>query len=448
MKSGESVSKTRRHQRGFSLIEAAVALSIVGLAATGLWQAMGGMWARESVSRAQSHMARAEAAVQSFAGIHGRLPCPAPAGDGLEVCGVQSPAIFLLGSFPYATVGVPEIEMARLTYRVRSDTLRLPSAVGVPVVGPFPVFANNQPIGLKTIGSPMGPGSTRQNLSAWVANTYDGMLDLCAVLSTKTAPGVGPRPAFEIELAADDRLLVSIGKVVQRKVVSAAQVSSNLGCGPMVAVSGRGQYNAHLSGAVMAKAAQDFRAQLELSYATYVLEVAEGAWNVAQFQYNLLVAQADFIQAVSAVHAKAWEGTELITAVATLGLSVTTHALRFASWGARVSNLARYSNNLKNYRDHLRIADKLVQTSLSNYALATRHARLGSNSAYFLREQTEVPVLPPQPGPASDYGLNALAQGVLSTAQKRAGDLGRAGEFTAHVSMPKVSSNSTWDWFR
>ena len=91
MKSGETGSKTRRHQLGFSLIEAAVALSIVGLAATGLWQAMGGMWARESVGRAQSHMARAEAAVQSFAGIHGRLPCPAPADDGLEeVLGVAN----------------------------------------------------------------------------------------------------------------------------------------------------------------------------------------------------------------------------------------------------------------------------------------------------------------------------------------------------------------------
>lgn len=166
MKSGVAGAKSRRLQLGFSLIEAAVALSIVGLAATGLWQAMGGMWARESVSRAQSHMARAEAAVQSFAGIHGRLPCPAPAGDGLEVCGVQSPAIFLLGSFPYATVGVPEFEMARLTYRVRSDTLRLPPVVVTtpPANEPFQVLANNQSIGLDT-----APVAAYQNLGAWVA---------------------------------------------------------------------------------------------------------------------------------------------------------------------------------------------------------------------------------------------------------------------------------------
>lgn len=421
MKRVKHGAATLRRQSGFSLVEAAVALMIAGVAAVGFWQTMGIRWAEENSERVNSQMNRAEAAMASFAGMNGRLPCPAAGANGVEVC-TKTDGDFLEGQFPYAAVGLPEPELGKLQYAVRKDLI---STGG----WEFSALVNNEQIGLNG-----DPDAKPRSLEGLVANTFDNVLDLCATLSQGTSGSTGPLSAFEITTDPDDLRMAGLGQG-QRLAVSAAQVSGHLGCGPIVAVSGRGQYNAHLSAAIMAKSAQDFREQLELSYAIYVLEVAEGAWSVGSHTYGMLMDWAKFPQTVSAIHAKFYS-PGLAGAIATSAQAIVTKAMGLASWGARVSNLARFSNNLVNYREHLRIANELVETSLANYAKATNHAMLGSTSAYFLREQSEPAVLPPAPGVASKYGVNGTAQGMLAKAQDRASGLGQGPALSAHPSLP------------
>ncbi|WP_439520941.1 type IV pilus modification PilV family protein [Hydrogenophaga sp.] len=421
MKRVKQGAATTRRQSGFSLVEAAVALMIAGVAAVGFWQTMGIRWAEENSDRVNSQMTRAEAAAASFAGMYGRLPCPASGPSGVEVC-TESDGAYFHGWFPYATVGLPQPELGKLKYAVRADLIATDGWA-------FRALVNSKPIGLAS-----GPDAKPRSLEDLVANTYDHVLDLCATLSQVAAGSAGPLSALEITTAADDLRMAGLGQG-QRLAVSAAQVSGHLGCGPIVAVSGRGQYNAHLSGAIMAKSAQDFREQLELSYAIYVLEVAEGAWSVGSHTYGMLMDWAKFPQTVSAIHAKFYS-PGLAGAIATSAQAIVTKAMGLASWGARVSNLARFSNNLVNYREHLRIANELVDTSLANYAKATENAMLGSTSAYFLREQSEPAVLPPPPGVASKYGENGTAQGMLAKAQDRATGLGQGPALSAHPSLP------------
>lgn len=419
-------------QSGFSLIEAAVALIIFGVAAAGFWHTLGGQWAREDFDRAQSHLPRAEAAVMAFAGIHGRLPCAASGPNGVESCGAAG------GFFPYATVGVPEPDMGRLRYRVMSAATISPGSE--PGDGSFRALVNNLPIGPP--GGPseaQGPVAAQVDLNSLLGNAHDGMLDFCARLLPSSASGAGdtvPSSAFEINLAPDDRLFAGLGNPVPAlRVVSAAQLAEHLGCGPIVAVSGRGQYNAHLAGAIMAKSAQDFRAQLELSYGIYVMEVAEGAWSVANHTYGMVLDWAKFPQTVSAIHAKFYS-PELAAAIAVSVQAVVTKAVSLASWGARVSNLARFANNLKNYRNHLRIANRLVTDSLTNYESATKHALSGSISAYFLPEQLAVPEAPASFADASDYGPNPVAQAMLAKAQERGAGLGQGDKLSPHSTLP------------
>ncbi len=429
----------RRPQRGVSLVEAAVAMAILGVAAVVFWQAIGGVLGRENQDRVQSHLERMHAAVRVFAALHARLPCPASQPNGLEDC-----AAFLAagaaggeaqGFFPYLSAGVPEPGLARLRYTVDG---RLMTAGG----GRFQVLTNVQPIDrlVDALPLPAGPGDPsapgprarlRELRALPPSSTYDGLLDLCAALSPAN------RRAYMLVLEQGDFLRALATSAQQRQQpVPAAALARYLGCGPMVAVSGRGQYNAHLAGAILAQSIQDYRGQFELAYAITVMEVAEGAWSVAHHSWATLVAWGKGIQAVSALHANMFSPAQLPGTLKTLALSAATQASKLASWAARVSNLVRFSNNMHNFYAHRCIINRLVDASLTRYATATEHAVKGSSSGYFLREQDQASATPALPGPASDFGTNATALSMAALAQQRAGGLGYPGLLNGLATLP------------
>lgn len=115
-------------QRGFTLLEMAIVLVIVGLLLGGLFGSLGAMQGRQRTDQTARQLGEIREALIGFAAANGRLPCPAaPAtpnttvGAGLE----RTPNAGgctggVAGVVPWATLGLPEGDAwgRRFTYRV------------------------------------------------------------------------------------------------------------------------------------------------------------------------------------------------------------------------------------------------------------------------------------------------------------------------------------------
>lgn len=117
------------HQNGFTLIEMAIVLFIVGLLLGGLLPTISSQIEQQHRNETRKQMDEIKEALIGFAIINGRLPCPADpaiatgqAGAGTE----RTPPCTngnSTGVLPWATLGVNETDGwgNRYTYRVSSD---------------------------------------------------------------------------------------------------------------------------------------------------------------------------------------------------------------------------------------------------------------------------------------------------------------------------------------
>ncbi|MFZ0131441.1 MAG: prepilin-type N-terminal cleavage/methylation domain-containing protein [Desulfobacterales bacterium] len=85
-------------QRGFSLIEIAIVMVIIGLLAGGGISVMGILTQRKARNETIDYLKQAEAALVSFAGINGRLPWADTSANGNENSGASA------GTLPYQTL--------------------------------------------------------------------------------------------------------------------------------------------------------------------------------------------------------------------------------------------------------------------------------------------------------------------------------------------------------
>ncbi|WP_439590396.1 type II secretion system protein [Hydrogenophaga sp.] len=400
----------RRAQRGLSLIEVSLAMIVMGLGAMVLWQSAGGALIREGHDEARFNLDRAKTAVLSFVAIHGRFPCPAAQQNGQENCGAAG------SFFPHLTVGVPEADAARLSYQVNG-------AVAPAGAGDFRVLMNNMPINLES-----APLAVSTSLSAIQTGVNDGMLDLCEALGQISDPAnaSGGGVAFSININPGDRLISDAWNPPERtRTGSAAEVSDYLACGPLVAVAGRAQFNAHLSAGIMNRALQDYRLQHQIGYGTYVWDLAEGVWSLANGMYASLVGWAKVPQAASALAANLY--TNPTPHVANLAQGVASQIVALASIAAKISNVMRFVNNLGNFHEHLKYTNFLVNEAQAIYSRATEHAIRGSSSAYFLNAQGTAAADYPRPAPAPVE--SPIAEGLLLGAQQRASGFDYGGMF-------------------
>lgn len=120
MKIGKLISS---EVNGFTLVEMAIVLVIVGLLITGLIMPLAAQYDLKNYNETRARVATIKEAIVGFAIVNGRLPCPADgtiasgtAGAGLEVCTATSVA----GVVPWATMGLPETDAwnRRITYHV------------------------------------------------------------------------------------------------------------------------------------------------------------------------------------------------------------------------------------------------------------------------------------------------------------------------------------------
>ena len=103
---------SKRAAAGFSLVETAIALLILGLLAlaiTAYWQSA--TQAKVKVAE-RDLLTRAQGAVVGFAFAKGRLPCPAAVGGtGLESCTLGQ-----VGELPWATLGLADAGAKQMKY--------------------------------------------------------------------------------------------------------------------------------------------------------------------------------------------------------------------------------------------------------------------------------------------------------------------------------------------
>lgn len=97
-------------QNGFSLIEIAIVLVVLGLLLAGLIGPMGTRIEQEERERTRASLEEIKEALYGFAVVHGRLPCPDSDGsnDGLEDRTTTCTA--LVGNLPWVDLVVPELD--------------------------------------------------------------------------------------------------------------------------------------------------------------------------------------------------------------------------------------------------------------------------------------------------------------------------------------------------
>lgn len=116
-------------QRGFTLIEIAIVLMIVGLLLGGMLVPLNAQMEQQKISATEKQLAEAREALIGYALANGQLPCPAdPAiATGQPNAGIaRTPPCTngnSAGVLPWATLGLGETDAwgNRFTYRVSSD---------------------------------------------------------------------------------------------------------------------------------------------------------------------------------------------------------------------------------------------------------------------------------------------------------------------------------------
>ena len=290
---------------GFTLIELAVVVAMLGLVASLLMQLVPALKRSTGMAQSVRNLDDVEAALVAFAAINGRLPCPDTAGDGVEhMAGATCTSV--IGKFPYLTLGFsyPLVNAAGLDFRYAVH-----SRAGV--LNANVQLEKKQERFQPQIGSDAGSGVALGSKSIYAG--ANGRLDFCQALRTgmdynlvpgpsasylyiqgaaaKTNvayvlvdPGVGDmdlvngyfdglngsasdtNPGFESPLKSGSaRSLLSAGYDDRVVVGYFDQLWETLGCSATMTTVGHAQANVETTAALLEQSLADYKVQLVLA---------------------------------------------------------------------------------------------------------------------------------------------------------------------------------------
>ncbi len=427
--------RLRGRQRGISLVEVAVSMVIMGVAATMSWQGIQSSAGRGHQEEGRDQLQRAEAALMTFVAINNQLPCPASRPNGWADCSAPLANRNLDNLyFPYRTLGIPEPKMATLRYRPY-DLTQLPRRrLGN---GVFHVRLNDLEISVE-----QGPRAEPTPLGRVASTTYDGILDTCDALSRV---GDARLNAFSLERRPGDDLMVSSQRIITHDV-GAAKVADYMSCLPLASVGGRSQFHAHLASAILSKTLKEYKWIFEADYGTYNLDLAEAAFFMSTKAYGELLRWPKTIQALSKFLESRFSDFNAIRMMIT---SVINQVASTASVVAQASNVKRFDTNLDAAKARYRIILDLTRRADEAYVTAWQNAVLSSSSAYFLREQSVVPPRPQPLGGVAAEIVNPTAEDLINQARNRANGFGASvvsDQITAFPRSAEVAPGSSIDF--
>ncbi len=278
-----------RNQRGFSLVELAIALVAMGLVTLLLVQFMQMATHERRETAGRDLLKRADDAVLAFAMVNSRLPCPASNTNGLEDCGAGQ-----VGLLPYRTLGLPDASARLMRYGV----LRRPTAPDqgadlatlIDRFAPMRVFgggvATEYPLGNRNgldlcwaLRSAQAAPVDARFLHVTRTDSPSTIDDHVAYAVALPAPGerfggqqAGTAPAFDSPrrgsgLGYSDRVLA----------VGLDQLWTRMRCGDNLSAAAHAHFNAAAAVAVTHAALVDYKSQLEIAKKLAEANVANGA---------------------------------------------------------------------------------------------------------------------------------------------------------------------------
>ncbi len=304
---------------GFSLIETAIALVILGLVAL----AIAAYWQTSAQAKVKvverDLLARAQGAIVGFAFAKGRLPCPAVAGgSGTELCTLGQ-----IGELPWATLGLADAGARTMKYgayqkpnaslaldsdlTAAKDRFRHLLPVGMPPVGVPTLLGNingydlcsalgvlgrneTQPTGDRNYLSTAAPDGVSNVRNVAFALAMPGLLDadgdgnrFDGLQATQTtANPVFDTPTRVQTNAYDDKVVA----------VSATALFANLSCGLGFSAADHTHFNALNAARIMQKGMIDYAYLMMLNAKLAAAAIAGGASGVASATSGVALAAA------------------------------------------------------------------------------------------------------------------------------------------------------------
>lgn len=282
-----------RRVRGFSLIELAVVLVILGLVSLLLVRFLGTAASEQRETASRTLLTRADDALLAYAMINSRLPCPASDGTGVENCGSGQ-----IGLLPYKTLGLPDASARRIRYGLlrraasrredadlgnrmdRYDPLQVIS--GSATGGELPLGADATANGLDLCwairnGATAAPATNYLHITRADAPATLQANIAYALALPRSGEGFSSHQASSAPVFDSPQRPQSASYHDRVLAVGLDQLWARMRCGDNLAAAGHAHFNAAASITLMHTALVDYKKQLAIAVKLAEANVANGA---------------------------------------------------------------------------------------------------------------------------------------------------------------------------
>ncbi len=356
MKQNNSMSRNPAHQQGLSLVELAIALSVVGLLIVGVltWLVFA---QNQRIAQAERElMVRSEIALVDFVYQNHRLPRPAADQEGSEVAsgdGRQK------GYLPWRTLGLADASAGQLRYGVYRQPNEALPAIDRDLAVARDRFIPLQAGELSDFPVPTGSRTLvdfcfaldlvdrmREGVEIDFLHTDNGNGQRQQIAYAIAAPGRPLRPGFDGSQPSPDPVFDPPSRRTgpaysdQVAVARFAALSAHLDCERGLSAIGHSHFNAAASARMMERAMSDYYTLKILTAVSASASVASGVATVATSAAGIVQAGANLAHAIATAIGTVGAGSGLIAiAVVDIVTNTAVTVVAAASLGLAIANL-------------------------------------------------------------------------------------------------------------